>query len=86
MECGDDVMMFWTVMFQGKISVGQSSGCKQGIVDHNGPMENDLVSGYHLQILQILWNRGDLLLRRKYDRCTCWKRDLRREGILRAGK
>lgn len=66
MECGDNVMMFWTVMFQGKISVVQSSRCKPGIVDHNGQMENDFVSGYHLQILQILWNRGDLLLRRKY--------------------
>lgn len=37
-------------------------------MDHNGQIENDSVSGYQLQIFQILWNRGDLLLRRKYDR------------------
>lgn len=55
-------------------------------MNHNGQIENDSVSGYHLQIFQILWNRGDLLLRRKYDRCTGWKRNLRREDILRAGK
>lgn len=42
------MVMFWTVMFQGTISVGLSSGCKQGTVDHNGQRENDSVSGYHL--------------------------------------
>lgn len=61
-------------------------GWKQGIVNRNGQIENDSVSDYHLQILQILWNRGNLLVRRKYDRGTGWKRKLMREGILRAGK
>ena len=36
MGSGNDVMVFWTVMFQGKISVGQSSGCEQSVVNHNG--------------------------------------------------